>query len=229
MNKILIIDDDVKLTDLISEFLTTFNYETKVFHNPIKGIEYLESNDIELIILDIMLPEIDGFQALRMIREKHIVPVIMLTARGEVTDKIVGLDLGADDYLSKPFEPRELLARIQSILRRTASPTSLVDFIEYENLFIDKLKQEVTLKGEALNFSTTEYEALLLFAENPGKILNREYMVENLRGITWQSYDRSVDVLVSRLRNKLGETPTEINFIKTIHGVGYKFVAKPKK
>ena len=229
MNKILIIDDDVKLTDLISEFLTTFNYETKVFHNPIKGIEYLESNDIELIILDIMLPEIDGFQALRMIREKHIVPVIMLTARGEVTDKIVGLDLGADDYLSKPFEPRELLARIQSILRRTASPTSLVDFIEYENLFIDKLKQEVTLKGEVLNFSTTEYEALLLFAENPGKILNREYMVENLRGITWQSYDRSVDVLVSRLRNKLGETPTEINFIKTIHGVGYKFVAKPKK
>ena len=229
MNKILIIDDDVKLTDLISEFLTTFNYETKVFHNPIKGIEYLESNDIELIILDIMLPEIDGFQALRMIREKHVVPVIMLTARGEVTDKIVGLDLGADDYLSKPFEPRELLARIQSILRRTASPTSLVDFIEYENLFIDKLKQEVTLKGEALNFSTTEYEALLLFAENPGKILNREYMVENLRGITWQSYDRSVDVLVSRLRNKLGETPTEINFIKTIHGVGYKFVAKPKK
>ena len=227
MNKILIIDDDVKLTDLISEFLTTFNYETKVFHNPIKGIEYLESNDIELIILDIMLPEIDGFQALRMIREKHVVPVIMLTARGEVTDKIVGLDLGADDYLSKPFEPRELLARIQSILRRTASPTSLVDFIEYENLFIDKLKQEVTLKGEALNFS--EYEALLLFAENPGKILNREYMVENLRGITWQSYDRSVDVLVSRLRNKLGETPTEINFIKTIHGVGYKFVAKPKK
>ena len=164
-----------------------------------------------------------------MIREKHIVPVIMLTARGEVTDKIVGLDLGADDYLSKPFEPRELLARIQSILRRTASPTSLVDFIEYENLFIDKLKQEVTLKGKALNFSTTEYEALLLFAENPGKILNREYMVENLRGITWQSYDRSVDVLVSRLRNKLGETPTEINFIKTIHGVGYKFVAKPKK
>lgn len=229
MNKILIIDDDVKLTDLISEFLTTFNYETKVFHNPIKGIEYLESNDIELIILDIMLPEIDGFQALRMIREKHVVPVIMLTARGEVTDKIVGLDLGADDYLSKPFEPRELLARIQSILRRTASPASLVDFIEYENLFIDKLKQEVTLKGEALNFSTTEYEALLLFAENPGKILNREYMVENLRGITWQSYDRSVDVLVSRLRNKLGETPTEINFIKTIHGVGYKFVAKPKK
>jgi len=229
MNKILIIDDDIKLTDLISEFLATFNYDTKVIHNPIKGIEYLESNDVELVILDIMLPEIDGFQALRMIREKHIVPVIMLTARGEVTDKIVGLDLGADDYLSKPFEPRELLARIQSILRRTSSPTSLVDFIEYENLYIDKLKQEVTLNGTILNFSTTEYEALLLFAENPGKILNREYMVENLRGITWQSYDRSVDVLVSRLRNKLGETPTEINFIKTIHGVGYKFVAKPKK
>ena len=226
MNNILIIDDDVKLTDLLSEFLNNFNYNTKIFHNPLKGIEYLDNNSADLIILDIMLPEIDGFQALRMIREKNSIPIIMLTARGEVTDKIVGLDLGADDYLSKPFEPRELLARIQSILRRSTSPESLVDFIEYENLYIDKLKQEVILNGQVLNFSTTEYEALLLFAENPGKIMNREFMVENLRGITWQSYDRSVDVLVSRLRNKLGETPENTRFIKTVHGVGYLFIAK---
>ena len=228
MNNILIIDDDVKLTDLLSEFLGTFNYKTKVFHNPLKGINYLDNNTFDLIILDIMLPEIGGFQALRMIREKNSIPVIMLTARGEVTDKIVGLDLGADDYLSKPFEPRELLARIQSILRRSSSPTSLVDFIEYENLYIDKLKQEVSLAGEIINFSTTEYEALLLFAENPGKVMDREIMVESLRGITWQSYDRSVDVLVSRLRNKLGDTTDQIRFIKTIHGVGYKFIATPK-
>jgi len=152
----------------------------------------------------------------------------MLTARGEVTDRIVGLELGADDYLAKPFEPRELLARIQSILRRSTSPGTMVDILEFKHLTINKLKQEVVLDDDILHLSTSEYEALLLFAENPGKVMDREIMVESLRGITWQSYDRSVDVLVSRLRNKLGDTTNKIRFIKTIHGIGYKFIASPK-
>ena len=228
MEKILIIDDDVQLSKLIEEFLTTFNYEIKIIHEPEPALEFLKKNTMDLIILDIMLPGIDGFQALRKIREDSQIPVIMLTARGEVTDKIVGLELGADDYLAKPFEPRELLARIQSILRRSSSPGSMVDKLEFNRLSINKLKQEVLLDGEALHLSTSEYEALLLFAENPGKIMDREIMVESLRGITWQSYDRSVDVLVSRLRNKLGDTTSEVHFIKTIHGIGYKFIATPK-
>ena len=194
-----------------------------------KAINIIDSYSPNLIILDIMLPGMDGFQVLRKIRENSTTPVIMLTARGEVTDRIVGLELGADDYLPKPFEPRELLARIQSILRRSQSPGSMVDIIEFDFLTIDKLKQEVLLEGEVVHLSTTEYEALLLFAENPGQVLDREQLVENLRGITWQSYDRSVDVLVSRLRNKLGETPSNTRFIKTVHGVGYKFIGKAKK
>ena len=228
MEKILVIDDDVQLSKLIEEFLGTFNYEITIMHEPEPALKFLEKNKMDLVILDIMLPGIDGFQALRKIREDSQIPVIMLTARGEVTDRIVGLELGADDYLAKPFEPRELLARIQSILRRSSSPGAMVDILEFNHLSINKLKQEVLLDGEILHLSTSEFEALLLFAENPGKVMDREVMVESLRGITWQSYDRSVDVLVSRLRNKLGDSTSKIRFIKTIHGVGYKFIATPK-
>ena len=174
------------------------------------------------------MPEMDGFQVLRKIRETMDLPVIMLTAKGEVSDKVVGLELGADDYLAKPFEPRELLARIQSILRRVYSQNELVDILSFDSLEINKLKEDVILDGHTVALSTSEFEALLLFANNSNKVLDREFLVENLRGITWQTYDRSVDVLVSRLRNKLGETPARTRFIKTIHGVGYKFIAIQK-
>ncbi len=228
MEKILVIDDDNQLTTLLDEFFSSFNYTVISQNNPIKGIDYLENNNVDIIILDIMMPEMEGFQVLRKIREFSSTPVIMLTARGEVTDKIVGLELGADDYMAKPFEPRELLARVQSIIRRSQTPDSMVDKIEFENLLIDKLKQEIFLDGEIVQLSTTEYQALILFVEHPGKTLDREFLVENLRGITWQSYDRSVDVLVSRLRQKLGETPSQTRFIKTIHGTGYKFIGIKK-
>ena len=229
MEKILIIDDDTQLTELLIEFLGSYKYEIIAIHDPKKGLAYLDKNsDINVIILDIMLPGMDGFQVLRKIRENLSIPVVMLTARGEVTDRIVGLELGADDYLPKPFEPRELLARIQSILRRTHSSAAIVENVHFIGLSIDKNKQEVLLDDNLISLSTTEYEALLLFIENSSETLDREFLVENLRGISWQSYDRSVDVLVSRLRGKLGETPNKTRFIKTIHGVGYKFIGEPK-
>ena len=228
MDKVLMIDDDVELTALVDEFLGAQKYEVIAKHTPEEGLNYLEKNKVDIIILDIMLPGMDGFQVLRKIREGLSIPVIMLTARGDVTDRIVGLELGADDYLSKPFEPRELLARIQSILRRSHSVAAIVDHVEFKDLSIDKIRQEVSLDGKAISLSTTEYEALLLFIEHSGETLDREFLVENLRGISWQSYDRSVDVLVSRLRGKLGETPNNVRFIKTIHGIGYKFIGEPK-
>ena len=229
MTTILIIDDDNELTELLDEFLSEHKFKTKVFHNPIEALGFLQTSVPGLILLDIMMPEMDGFQLLRKIRETLDVPVIMLTAKGEVSDKVVGLELGADDYLAKPFEPRELLARIQSILRRVNSKNSMVDILNFESLDINKIKEEVVLDGKTVSLSTSEFEALLLFANNSNKVLDREFLVENLRGITWQTYDRSVDVLVSRLRNKLGETPARTRFIKTIHGVGYKFIATPYK
>ena len=228
MEKILIIDDDTQLTELLIEFLSSYKYNVVAKHTPEKGLEHLEKKGADAIILDIMLPGMDGFQVLRKIRENSAIPVIMLTARGEVTDRIVGLELGADDYLPKPFEPRELLARIQSILRRTHSSAAIVENVFFKGLSIDKNKQEVLLDDKPFSLSTTEYEALLLFVEHTGETLDREYLVENLRGISWQSYDRSVDVLVSRLRGKLGETPNKTRFIKTIHGLGYKFIGEPQ-
>ena len=229
MEKVLMIDDDVQLTELVNEFLKAQKYEVIAKHTPEEGLNYLGENIVDLIILDIMLPNMDGFQVLRKIREALSIPVIMLTARGEVTDRIVGLELGADDYLPKPFEPRELLARIQSILRRSHSDAAIVDYVEFKDLSINKIRQEVLLDGKTISLSTTEFEALLLFIEHSGETLDREFLVENLRGISWQSYDRSVDVLVSRLRGKLGETPNKTRFIKTIHGVGYKFIGEPPK
>ena len=228
MTTILIIDDDKELTELLNEFLSEHKYKTLIFHNPLEAIDALNKKEPDLILLDIMMPEMDGFQVLRKIRETMDLPIIMLTAKGEVSDKVVGLELGADDYLAKPFEPRELLARIQSILRRVYSQNELVDILSFDSLEINKLKEVVVLDGNTVSLSTSEFEALLLFANNSNKVLDREFLVENLRGITWQTYDRSVDVLVSRLRNKLGETPARTRFIKTIHGVGYKFIAIQK-
>ena len=225
MNKILIIDDDVKLTNLLEEFLASHKFETKALHSPVDCIKIVDKYHPDLIILDITLPDMDGFQVLRQIREVHETPVVMLTARGEISDRVVGLDLGADDYIPKPFEPRELLARIHSILRRVKEPSSLIDILEFEGLTIDKMKQEVCLDKKLIHLSTTEFEALVLIADRAGESLDREYLVENLRGIQWQSFDRSIDVLVSRLRNKLGETPEKTRFIKTVHGVGYIFIA----
>ena len=225
MNKVLIIDDDVKLTNLLEEYFSSHKFKTKAIHDPISALKVINKFNPDLIILDITLPNLDGFQVLRQIREEHETPVIMLTARGEISDRVVGLDLGADDYIPKPFEPRELLARIHSILRRVNEPSSLVDILEFEGLLIDKMKQEVLLDKEPVHLSTTEFEALVLIADHAGEPLDREFLVENLRGIQWQSFDRSIDVLVSRLRNKLGETPENTRFIKTVHGVGYIFIA----
>ena len=227
---ILIIDDDLKLTALITKFLENHSFKVSSFDNPKKALEVLrEKHSFELIILDITMPEMDGFQVLREIRKNSTIPIIMLTARGEVSDRIVGLELGADDYMPKPFEPEELIARIQSILRRIKSPETMVDNLSFEHLAIDKLKQEVMLNGQLVALSTTEFEALLLFAENCGQILDRDFLVENLRGISWQSYDRSIDVLVSRLRSKLNKLDPDTEYIKTIHGVGYKFIDRVKQ
>lgn len=229
MPTILIIDDDAEITGLLSEFLTDHKYSVQIYHNPLEALEFLQKNSVDLVLLDIMMPEMDGLNVLRKIREHSEVPVMMLTAKGDVSDKVVGLELGADDYLPKPFEPQELIARVQSILRRVKFSNSMVDVVEFDDLIVDKVKEEVVLDGEVVHLSTSEFEALTLFIDNNNEVLDREFLVENLRGIQWQTFDRSVDVLVSRLRNKLGETPNKTRFLKTIHGVGYKFVAKQKK
>jgi DNA-binding response OmpR family regulator len=221
---ILIIDDDIKLNRLLEEYLGSNNFKTTSVENPKDGLVKLKNHHYDLIILDVMLPEMDGFETVKHIRKDFETPVVMLTARGEVTDKVVGLELGADDYLPKPFEPRELLARIQSVLRRSELKLKKNELIKLKNLIVDPNKRAALFYNKDMELTSTEYELLLLFVKNNGKVLSRDEIMQNTRGISWMSFDRSVDVMVSRLRNKfksLGSKKEQV--IKTVHSVGYIF------
>ncbi len=220
---ILVIDDDTKLNQLLTEYLTKFGYEVKTASHPEDGLKTLTRDPPDIVILDVMLPEIDGFEVCKRIRSEYDVPIIMLTARGDVTDRIVGLEIGADDYLPKPFEPRELVARIQSILRRSGEKKTS-QRIHIGPMKVDKNAQVVTLEGEQIELTTAEFALLSLFVTNPGKMLTRDRIMDNLKGYEWASFDRSIDVLVSRLRQKLCDDPKKPRFIKTVWGAGYKFI-----
>ncbi len=228
MNKsILILDDDTKLVELLSEYLTKNGFDCVTSEIPSDALSKLKKHNFDLIILDVMLPEMDGFEVCKIIRKEYDTPIIMLTARGEVTDKIVGLELGADDYLPKPFEPRELLARISSIVRRVEGKLKLASFIKFKNFSIDINKRVVFVHKKQVDLTTAEFELLLLFAKNNSKVLSRDDLMKNTRGISWESYNRSVDVMVSRLRSKLkSNSPNREEYIKTIHSVGYMFFAE---
>jgi len=228
---ILVIDDDNKLNDLLTEYLGKNNYKVTTVENPKDGLVKLKTSHYDLIILDIMLPDMDGFEACKQIRKDYETPIVMLTARGEVTDKVVGLELGADDYLPKPFEPRELLARIQSVLRRVELKFKKNEIIKLNTvageLVIDPNKRTAFLHGKDLELTSTEFELLMLFVKHNGKVLSRDEIMQNTRGISWMSYDRSVDVMVSRLRNKLKSNLNKKGqIIKTVHTVGYMFYAE---
>lgn len=222
--KILIIDDDEKLNNLLKTYLSGFGYAITSCINPIAGLKSMDSEAPDLIILDVMLPEMDGFSVCREIRKKHSTPVIMLTARGDVTDRIVGLELGADDYLPKPFEPRELLARIQTVLRRTSGILNQSSSIKIGELEIIPERQQAVLNGNDLEMTTMEFQLLLLFIEKRGRIVTRDNIMDGLRGSDWSAFDRSIDVAVSRLRQKLQDDPRSPRFIKTIWGAGYMFI-----
>jgi DNA-binding response OmpR family regulator len=220
---ILIIDDDARLNQLLKDFLKDFGFEVVSATRPAEGLKKLRRQLPDLVILDIMLPEMDGFEVCRTIRQASDVPIIMLTARGEITDKVVGLELGADDYLAKPFEPRELVARIQSVLRRTR-PFDAAPTLSFNRLVIDLDKRKVMLDNQPIELTTNEFAALALLARNAGKVLNRDQILQELRGIDCDAFNRSVDIAVSRLRQKLKDDPRSPEFIRTVWGSGYVFV-----
>ena len=222
-SRVLIIDDDEKLNQLLKDYLGKMGFEVLSAVLPEEGLQLLEQENPDLVILDVMLPEMDGFEVCRTIRQSSTVPVIMLTARGEVMDRVVGLEIGADDYLPKPFEPRELVARIQSVLRRV-QPKNLSAAQKFGGLIIDLQKREVTLDEKNLRLTSNEYECLALLVKNVGKVLDRDQIMEDLRGIEWDAFNRSVDITMSRLRNKLADDPKNPRFVKTIWGTGYLFI-----
>jgi DNA-binding response OmpR family regulator len=220
---ILIIDDDKKLCSLLSDYLGKFNFTVYAKYDPAEGIRFLNTHPVDIIILDIMLPGMDGFTTCKKIRERWTTPIIMLTARGEVTDTIVGLEIGADDYMSKPFEPRELAARIQAILRRH-QPGGTQGIKQFNDLTIDYSRRSASIAGTTVDLTTLEFEILTLLTSEPDRVFNRDQIQAKIKGYDLHAYDRSIDVLISRLRQKLSDDSKNPRYIKTIWGSGYTFI-----
>ena len=222
MTKALLIDDDQKLGDLLKNYLKSYDIDLSAINDPRNAIDTIKHLDPDLLILDVMMPHINGFELCKMIREESDTPIIILSARGESDDKVKGIDLGADDYLSKPFEARELVARIHSLLRRTQKDLAVRSDPIFE---VDQQRLEVSLNGNVLDLTTKEFELMDLFIKNPGVIFTRDEIIKEIKGIDAHLFSRSIDILISRLRHKIEDDPKEPKLIKTIWGKGYMFVA----
>jgi DNA-binding response OmpR family regulator len=221
MIKALLIDDDQKLGDLLKNYLKTFDIDLSVINDPREGITTINDLDPDLLILDVMMPHINGFDLCKKIREESNKPIIILSARGESDDKVKGIDLGADDYLSKPFEARELVARIHGLLRRLHKDSDK----NPDQIFkVDQQRLEVSLNGAILDLTTKEFELMDLFIKSPGVIFSRDEIIKEIKGIDAHLFSRSIDILISRLRHKIEDDPKDPQLIKTIWGKGYMFV-----
>jgi DNA-binding response OmpR family regulator len=232
MNRILVVDDDLDLCELLAKYLRREGFEIDIAHGGEAGAEGALSGDYALIVLDVMLPGLNGFEVLSSIRRKSDVPVLMLTARGDDVDRIVGLEMGADDYLQKPFNPRELIARIRAILRRVrvepaeAATQQVPERISVGDVEIDKGARIATRGGQQLPLTTVEFDLLEALIRSAGQIISREELVKSILGRNFSPYDRSIDTHVSNLRKKLGHYMDGIERIKAIRSVGYVY-AKP--
>jgi OmpR family response regulator RpaB len=219
MRRLLLIDDDEHLAAPLATYLGRFDFALDAATRPSQGLRMLREGHYDAAILDVMLPEMDGFALCREIRRDSDIPIVMLTARGEVTDRVVGLEIGADDYLPKPFEPRELLARLQTILRRARTPPDAGRRLVFDGLTID-LERRTVLRGDVpIELTGTEFELLTLLAREPQKVFGRDEILNRLRGHEAELFTRAVDILVSRLRRKL----EPLDCIKTLRNAGYAF------
>ncbi len=224
MRRLLLIDDDERLAAPLATFFARFEFALDAATTPSAGLALLRTQAYDAAILDVMLPEMDGFELCRTIRREsdaaiRELPIVMLTARGDVMDRVVGLEIGADDYLPKPFEPRELLARLQTVLRRARVPAGTAKRLRFDGLQIDLERRRVDSAGRAIELAGTEFDLLVLLASEPQKVFNRDEILNRLRGIDAELHTRAVDILISRLRKKL----EPLDLIKTLRNAGYTF------
>src|SRR5712691_3672358 len=234
MPRILFIDDDSELCDLTAQYLETEGFDTEAVHTGLEGVERALSDEHALVVLDVMLSGVQGFEVLRRIRVHSRIPVLMLTARGEAFDRILGLELGADDYLPKPFDPRELAARMRAILRRVPPPTESASpaaaLLQLGDLAVDPGARVVHRGHDALPLTTVEFDLLGVFLRMAGQVVRREALVQDVLGREFSPFDRSIDVHVSNLRRKLGPHPDGTERIKGVRGVGYLYaVPSPQR
>lgn len=221
---VLIIDDDESLAEMLAEYLVGQGLGVAACHRGEHGLRAIEEQNYDAVILDITLPDLDGFEVCRRIRERSSIPILMLTARGEETDRIVGLELGADDYLAKPFSPRELLARLRAVLRRTrATERTPRRSLRFGRLEIDRDARVASVSGEPCGLTSHQFALICLLAENAGRVLSRDQLMQGLRGQSLEAFDRSIDNHVSRIRAAIEDDPKHPRRLLTVRGAGYVF------
>jgi DNA-binding response OmpR family regulator len=228
--RVLVIDDDEDLCELTADYLTPLGFRVEAVHTGAAGAERAIAEAWHAVILDVMLPDVDGFEVLRRIRAKSKVPVLMLTGRGEETDRVVGLEMGADDYLPKTFSSRELLARLRAAVRRAGWVEESPEQAPLREVIAGPLRisadtHTATLEDKVLTLTRTEFDLLLVLGRAKGRVKSRDQLFDELRGAEWDVFDRAIDMHISSLRKKLGDDPKEPRFIKTVRGVGYMLTA----
>ncbi|HEY6242083.1 MAG TPA: response regulator transcription factor [Burkholderiales bacterium] len=221
--RILLIEDDPRLAEMVSEYLGEAGFRVSIAAAGRTGLERLAREPFDALVLDLMLPDMDGLEVCRELRAKHEIPVLMLTGRGDAADRIVGLELGADDYLPKPFQPRELLARLRAILRRGKGKGAPSAPWRFGGLEIDRDARTVRVDGEARSLTGFQFALLVALAENAGRVLSREVLMDLLKGEPLEAFDRSIDVHVSRIRAAIESDPKKPRRIVTVRGAGYVF------
>jgi DNA-binding response OmpR family regulator len=226
MAKVLLIDDDRKHSELLKNYLKQFGIRLECAGDADEGFRKLARFEPDLLLLDVMLPGKDGFEICREVRKSSQIPIIMLTARGDVVDRVSGLEIGADDYIGKPFEPRELVARIQTILRRVSATDKVRPVLRFEGLEIDSGTNEARVDGQRVDLTSMEFRLLEILAKRAGRKVSRDDILNELRGIDAAIMTRSVDIMISRLRQKLGDTDKPFRFIQTVWGTGYMFIGR---
>jgi two-component system, OmpR family, phosphate regulon response regulator OmpR len=220
--RILLIEDDTRLAGMVSEYLGKAGFQVIHAENGKRGLALHGREAVDAVILDLMLPDADGLEVCRLMRARSEGPILMLTARGDPMDRVVGLEMGADDYLPKPFEPRELLARLRAILRRSRT-TSKADLLRYGRLEIDRAAREVRLEGASCPLTSYQFALVLALAEHAGRVMSRDQIMDHLKGETIEAFDRSIDVHISRIRAAIEDDPKRPRRIITVRGAGYVF------
>ncbi|MDQ7062120.1 MAG: response regulator transcription factor [Sulfurimonas sp.] len=220
---ILIIEDDIDLSNLLASYLMSSDYSVDILHDPLKVMARLNEQVYRVILLDLSLPKMDGLILCELIRKRYETPIIIMSARNNVSDKVLGLEKGADDYLAKPFDTRELIARIQVQLRKSITRVKDEDIFENNEFRCDKSTMKIHFKDKPLDLTVAEFGILKLFLLNRGIVFSREQILDNVEGMNWSSGDRSIDVIISRLRTKLGDNPKNPSYFESVRGIGYRF------
>lgn len=222
--KILLVEDEKNIRDAVAAYLERENYWVTAVGDGQEALDEFDKRTFDLVILDLMLPRVSGERVCKVIRDHDDTPIIMLTAKGEVEDKIIGLELGADDYLVKPFSPRELVARVRALLRRAHSDSDMAREIqEFGDLVIDFSGHKVSVAGKDVDLTTSEFKLLTTLCRYPGRVYSRMELVEKVLGYDFEGYERTIDSHIKNLRAKLGDDPRNPTWLYTVHGVGYRF------